>query len=427
MRNNRVTGLVTQHALFWLMVGNGVGLWLALLLLFPELNRLTGEVTYGRWIPVHLNLQLYGWTSLPLVAWLFHLYPAGTEAEFDLARGATLTWSGTLAVAVVSWMLGQNSGKIFLEWEGFPRVLFCFNLLGLWCALIFRFLRSGKIFRTTAFWARLLGLIALGAIIPAWYWASSPAVYPAVNPSSGGPTAGSLLGSTLSVVFLLLIAAPLLGRRTSKGWGTICWSLLVLEMVLVVFFGGGNKTHRSILQFGLLATLLPWPPLLLQYFRCFRFPPQSYWWLKSAIGWFALLTVTGWISFLPDVLDRWKFTNALVAHSHLAMAGFVTCFNLFLLSSLGMVLPSWSGFIWNIATITYVALMWIAGTFEALNPAFTILNSTLRTTLYAGRAVAGLLMFACSLAWWRSSIVQERDRVTQSMPEIETSEVPIAA
>ncbi|MGZ8940233.1 MAG: hypothetical protein ACXW32_13580, partial [Limisphaerales bacterium] len=101
MRNNRVTGLVTQHALFWLMVGNGVGLWLALLLLFPELNRLTGEVTYGRWIPVHLNLQLYGWTSLPLVAWLFHLYPAGTEVDFDLARAATLTWSGTLAVGTV--------------------------------------------------------------------------------------------------------------------------------------------------------------------------------------------------------------------------------------------------------------------------------------------------------------------------------------
>ena len=45
------------HALAWLAVANGVGLWLALMLWFPSLNH--SEWTYGRWVPVHLNLQLY--------------------------------------------------------------------------------------------------------------------------------------------------------------------------------------------------------------------------------------------------------------------------------------------------------------------------------------------------------------------------------
>ena len=58
-----------RHALAWLVFGNAVGLYLAILLLRPDWQ-LAGW-TYGRWVPVHLNSQLYGWTSLPLVAWLF--------------------------------------------------------------------------------------------------------------------------------------------------------------------------------------------------------------------------------------------------------------------------------------------------------------------------------------------------------------------
>ena len=413
MSNDQITRCAGKHALFWLMAGNAVGLWLALLLLFPELNRFSGEVTYGRLIPVHLNLQLYGWTSLPLVAWLFHLYPSNPKEHQDLARGALLTWSATLLVAAISWMLGHNNGKIFLEWKGFPRVLFCFNLLALWCVLVLRFWRSQKP-RTNGDSIRLIGLIALAAVIPTWFWASSPTVYPAVNPATSGPTAGSLLGSTLCVVLVLLIAAPLLGAGTAGNIGRICWSVLFAELIVFVAFGGGNKTHHSPVQICLLAALLPWPPLLLHYFRRFEFPRQSYFWLKAAIAWFALLTVTGWISFLPEVLDRWKFTNALVAHSHLAMSGFVTCFNLFLLTALGIPVSSTTGILWNTATLAYVVLMWISGGLESMNPGFTILQSNLRTTLYAGRALAGTAMFACSLLWWKNLVVMPLGRADPS-------------
>ncbi|HEX7861189.1 MAG TPA: hypothetical protein VF773_12725 [Verrucomicrobiae bacterium] len=406
------------------MTGNAVGLWLALLLLFPELNRFTGEVTYGRLIPVHLNLQLYGWTSLPLVAWLFHIYPSGLKADADLARGALLSWSATLVVAAFSWMLGQNSGKIFLEWKGFARVLFCFNLLALWCVLAVRFWHSVRD-RTKGYWIRVIGLIALAVVVPTWFWASSPAVYPAVNPSTSGPTAGSLLGSTLSVVLVLLMAAPLLGSGTAGTIGRICWSVLFIELCVFLVLGDGNKTHHSLVQIGLLAALLPWPALLLLYFREFQFQRQCYFWLKAAIAWFALLTLTGWISFLPEVLDRWKFTNALVAHSHLAMAGFVTCFNLFLLTSLGIRISSSSGIVWNIATFAYVVLMWAAGTLEAMSPGFTMLQSNLRTILFVGRALAGSAMFACSLLWWKKLAVTQLDQA--SLAAMETEVVSLAA
>lgn len=51
-------------------------MWLAIVLLIPSAGGWLGEWTYGRWMPVHLNFQLYGWLNMPLVAWLLKLYRA---------------------------------------------------------------------------------------------------------------------------------------------------------------------------------------------------------------------------------------------------------------------------------------------------------------------------------------------------------------
>ena len=71
--------LATLHGLTWLVVGCSVGLLLATLLLVPRLGELLSPLTYGRWMPVHLNLLLYGWCALPLVALLFRIYLSGPD------------------------------------------------------------------------------------------------------------------------------------------------------------------------------------------------------------------------------------------------------------------------------------------------------------------------------------------------------------
>ena len=123
----RLYALVTHYSLFWLVVANGVGLWLATLLLVPELGDLVAPVSYGRWIPVHLDLQLYGWCSLPLVGLLLRLYlpEAGLPGEDSgpLPSAALGLWSGALAFGSVWWLAGGSSGKLFLEWSGPSRVL----------------------------------------------------------------------------------------------------------------------------------------------------------------------------------------------------------------------------------------------------------------------------------------------------------------
>src|SRR6476646_2913091 len=72
------------HSLFWLVFANSIGVLLAGLLLLPGLNHQLGEWTYGRWMMVHMNLELYGWASLPLVGFLFKVYGAD--------RGPTAQW-----------------------------------------------------------------------------------------------------------------------------------------------------------------------------------------------------------------------------------------------------------------------------------------------------------------------------------------------
>ena len=46
------------------------------------------------------------------------------------------------------------------------------------------------------------------------------------------------------------------------------------------------------------------------------------------------LVLTGWVLFLPGVLDHFKFTDGLVGHSLLAMAGFTSSLLIFVMVQL---------------------------------------------------------------------------------------------
>jgi cytochrome c oxidase cbb3-type subunit 1 len=92
---------LVRHAFLWLVIANGIGLVMALLLLWPEWNR--GPLTFARLAPLHMNLQLYGWCALPLIGLLFMAYqpdvnPSGTQ----LGRLALRCWSAALVVGAFS-------------------------------------------------------------------------------------------------------------------------------------------------------------------------------------------------------------------------------------------------------------------------------------------------------------------------------------
>ena len=404
--------MATVHAFAWLAATCGVGLLMALLLLFPRLGAALGPLTYGRWMPLHLNLSLYGWLALPLVALLFRAYlpREGTGA----ARGAEVAvhvWSASLLVGAVSWLSGRTTAKPFLDWDGTARFAYLAALAFLAGALAAGLVQR---FREGASRAALGGLAALwiGLLgVPiAMVVATSPATYPPINPDTGGPTGASLLGSTLGVIVIFLGTPPLLGladRRPGRWRAALAVSgALAVQGAFFAWVAQGDHSHREPLQIAAVASLLVWAWLLPPWLRRFEWPEGSRRWLLAFLAWGGVLLGTAVPMFLPGFLDRIKFTNALVAHSHLAMAGMASSFVGLLLAVLNRgtglrgVLGDRAAFgLWHAGSAVHVAVLALAGALEAADPGVVFRGDASITVLYAFRALAGLAMFAAAARW----------------------------
>ena len=399
----------TVHSLVWLVVANLVGVLLATLLLFPGLNGYLGEWTYGRWIPVHLNLQLYGWCSLPLVVWLTRVYQADRLPASKWSRAAFWAWSTALLTGAASWLQGHSSGKIFLEWQGFSRVLFPLATFVLWLVLAWSLRCQWHSPENTDLWVRIgkvAGLAGLLTVPFALYWAAGTSVYPPVNPDTGGPTGVSLAESTLGIVIILLLIPYGLNRRPKavKRFIQSAWAWFVFSTGLLLALGHGNESHHRFAQILGLGSLLPWMFLLPAYYNSFDWPATSVLWQRACFFWWGVLLASAWLVFLPGVLDRFKFTDALVGHSHMAMAGFISSLNVFLLVTIveagqDVFNSPWAFAAWQAGTLGYVVLMFVAGWIEGGDPAFTIVPGIGRNVIYMARLLCGGMMSLTSIYW----------------------------
>ncbi len=397
------------HSLFWLVFANVIGVLLATLLLFPALNRLLGEWTYGRWVMVHMNLELYGWSSLPMAGFLFKVYGADRGPLTQWCRPVLWVWSAALGVGAYSWLSGHSSGKLFLDWTGYARILFPLAMMALWLLLAVSFVREWRTVANAtvpARGAKLLGLVILLAVPIVIYSASSPDFYPAINPDTGGPTGASQLESSLTIVAVLLMLPFGLAQRKEVRSRVIAfaWAVMVAEFILCSSLGRADISHHHPAQFLSLGSLLIWIPLTPAYYTAFEWNENTRRWRIAFLAWWSALVLTGWVFFLPGVLDHFKFTDGLVGHSLLAMAGFVSSLLIFVLVQLlgegGWILNRTRSFYgWNIAVLGYVVLMTAAGWHEGFDPTFTIVPGTGRNMIYILRLVVGVLMLASSLDW----------------------------
>lgn len=407
----RPVEIATVHALSWLGAATGVGLLLALLLLFPGLGAALGPLTYGRWMPLHLNLALYGWLALPLVALLFRAF----LPRRGPARGAELAvqaWSASLFVGAAAWLAGRSTGKAFLDWEGVARAAFLANLLflaGVLAAGLVRRARAGEPrARTAGLWGLWGVLLAVPAAL---VFATSPATYPPINPATGGPTGASLLGSTLCVIAIFL-GTPLLlklpARAPLRSPVLEVFGALAAHAAFFAAIGLGDRSHREPLQIAAVATLLVWAWLLPRWLSRFEWSAECRLWLIAFLAWGGALLASAVPMFLPGLLDRIKFTNALVGHAHLAMAGMATSFAALLLAALNRetrlagVLGDRSAFLlWNAGNFIHVAALVAAGALEALDPGIVFRGDPRITNLYAVRALAGAAMVSAAVRWLR--------------------------
>lgn len=431
--NPRPVAVAAWHGLFWLVFANAVGVMIALLLLVPSLNQQLGEWTYGRWIMVHMNLMLYGWTSIPLVGFLFRAYGADRGAAAGWCRPVVWTWSVALGIGTLSWLSGYSSGKLFLDWTGYARALFFLALLGLWlflCIALVQGWRKGVRVSTLALVAQLIGLLLLLSVPFLIYIASSPNLYPAVNPDTGGPTGTSQLESSLVVVFvLLLLPYGIASRKQEKRLAvTMSWIALLAEFALLATLSRGDISHRQPAQFMSLGSLLVWLPLIPAYYAAFAWHPNTRRWRLASLWWWAGLVVTGWVSFLPGVLDHLKFTDGLVGHSFIAMAGFTSSLIIFvtvqLLGEGGWIFNRTRSFYaWHVGVIAYIVVITVAGWREGYDPTFTIVPGAARNILYTLRLITGVLMLLAAADWLvdATTLLNENETLSTAMPQEKTA------
>jgi cytochrome c oxidase cbb3-type subunit 1 len=406
--------VVARHSLGWLVAANVVGIWLALILLWPALGDALAPLSYGRWMPLHLNWHLYGWCSLPLVgallAWCLDVRHPRVVTHAALALGA---WSLALLVGGVAWLGGVTSGKLFLDWHGWSRPVLPAAMHVLWALLAAHTWWRWRDLPLGGRLARLAVLAVLLAVPTVLQWAAGRDVYPAVNPDSGGATGSALLGSTLGIVTIYLALPALLGLPARPAAGvppspkeaapagnwTWVWPLLASWAVFAVL-DRGHTSHHLPSQITALAVLLAWIPLLPASWQGYAWPAAARPWLWSAAGWWALLVLSGWVTFLPGVSERLKFTHGLVAHAHLAMAGFVTGVNGAIVIALtGRAAPRGVFGAWQSGCVVMVAaLLWL-GAQEAGREAGLFHNESWTHVWLGLRLVGGLAMGAAAIRW----------------------------
>jgi hypothetical protein len=465
-----------RHALGWLVFGNAVGLYLSLLLLFPNLQ--LAQWTYGRWVPVHLNVQLYGWTSLPLVAWLFSIYQVDSSKVAAWAPAAVWAWTAALALGVFHWLGGVTSGKIFLDWKGGALWGFVAAQALAWAVLACAWSERSASWSKPRRLGTLAGLAGLALVPVSLVFAASPAVYPPVDRTTGGPTGSSLLGSSLIVVGLMLmlprIAEVSLGKKKGsppispasitrppsktteaqreeedteknrfepglipKGSASasfmnllcgLCflrpsvvkncgkspakltetqrkspgiWIFFALSWLVFGVTEAMGGTHFQAVQIGAMLFLLPWVWWLPRDWAGFDWPSGSAVWRVAMFGWWGLLVLSGLLMYLPGVLDHLKFTQGLVAHSHLAMAGFNTSFCALLLVLLTgkRIGPGWSVVAWHLAALAMIVTLALMGWREGDGPSWMLSLPAWRELGLVLRSACGLLMLWVSVIW----------------------------
>ena len=243
--------------------------------------------------------------------------------------------------------------------------------------------------------------VALAVVPVSMVFAASPGLYPPIDRTTGGPTGSSLLGSALFVVGLMLLLPRVVAGESSRERNVSVWVFFAVSWVVFGFTEALGGTHRDAIQVFSMLMLLPWAWLVPRDWRGFIWPRGSAFWRRAMFLWWGVLVVSGVLMYQDGVLDRIKFTQALVAHSHLAMAGFTTafCALLCVLVTKRALGGRVSVMLWQAAAMVMILALAAAGWLEGANAGWMVEAPLWRTAAFAIRALCGAVMLGVSLRW----------------------------
>ncbi|MDH5394267.1 MAG: cytochrome-c oxidase, cbb3-type subunit I [Gammaproteobacteria bacterium] len=107
-------------AMVWGVLGMFVGFYAASELAFPFLNFDNQYITFGRLRPVHTTLVIFGFGGSALFATSYYIVQRTCQASLHGKGLATFTfwgWQISVALGVVSYMLGYTQAREYAEFE----------------------------------------------------------------------------------------------------------------------------------------------------------------------------------------------------------------------------------------------------------------------------------------------------------------------
>jgi cytochrome c oxidase cbb3-type subunit I len=167
---DRITTAFTAMAVFWVVLGMTAGVWVAALLVWPDLSFEQPWLSYGRLRTFHTNVVLFGFavsaligTALYTVQRTCHITLYAPKLAWFLFWG----WQITMALGFVSLLAGWNGGKEYAELE-WP---FDIAIAVLWVSFAIVFFgtiakrRVGPIYVSNWFYGALIIVIAMLHIV----------------------------------------------------------------------------------------------------------------------------------------------------------------------------------------------------------------------------------------------------------------------
>ena len=127
--------------LIWAVIGMGVGVWVAALMVWPDFNFPAPWTSYGRIRPVHTTGVIFGFGGNALIATSFHVMQRTSRARMatQLSPWIVLVGYNLFCLwAVTGYMMGVTQSKEYAEAEWYADLL----LVAVWIVYFVLYLRT---------------------------------------------------------------------------------------------------------------------------------------------------------------------------------------------------------------------------------------------------------------------------------------------
>ena len=412
-------------AIFWLVVGMGLGLLGALEFSFPDLTKGVAQLSFSRLRPAHVNGVAFGWLSMANIGSALFIIPALCKTKLyseKLANFVCYVWNFVIGAGIISLVNGYTEGREYAELRE-P-----FDIL----VLVGLFLLSYNLFRTVLTRKVKKLYVSVWYIMGAFFW--MPLVYLVGNRTfvaMDGLNDGILnwfYGHNILGMWFTVLGVGIAYYMLPKMTGRPVWShsLSMLGFWTIAFFYAPTGTHhllqspvpewlKALAVIFSAALVIPVITVLVNFYMSMR---GSWWMLTTNMPlrfvltgafWYFITCIQGPFQATRGVNWYIHFTQWVVGHAHAALLG---TFTFFVIGAIyyglqrltkrriySVRLVKWHYWLLLVGFVLFFLSLTIAGLQQSVGWALAYPVAQWSLTLapmWVVRAIGGTMMFASS-------------------------------